>query len=186
MNKENFFSKIKLCFLGLFSILLFSCENKLSQEEIDSYKQVMDVRLGHLGNAIIMQGRLLDSFNLNNARADEDHFKEAEELIKQHLANLGLPDELEKLRIPNSKKIKELHNSIVEASELLLSAVNMLEDQAWLGGSVSFAEASLDKARFNFQTVVKAVYNPEGSVKPITEYKEYDVGEKPNIIDFEN
>ena len=61
----------------------------------------------------------------------------------------------------------------------------MLEDQAWLGGSVSFAEASVDKARVNFQTVVKAIYNPKGEVKPITEHKEYDVGEKPELIELE-
>ena len=36
----------------------------------------MDIRLGHLGNAIIMQGRLLDAYNLSAEREDEDHFKE--------------------------------------------------------------------------------------------------------------
>ena len=35
-----------------------------------------------------MQGRLLDAFNLRNDRSDEDHFKEAEELIKEHLKSL--------------------------------------------------------------------------------------------------
>ncbi len=169
-----------------FCILLLlgssSCEQKLSEQDINSYKEVMDIRLGHLGNAIIMQGRLLDAYNLSSFRADEDHFKEAEEIIKTHLEKLGRPDELEKLNIPNSSKIKELHASIVESSELMVSAMSMLEDQAWLGGSVSFAENSVDKARFNFQNVIKAIYKPEQDVKPLIEHKEYDVGEKPQEI----
>ena len=169
-----------------FLVLLFlgnlSCEQKLTDQDIDGYKQVMDIRLGHLGNAIIMQGRLLDSYNLNSFRADEDHFKEAEEIIKTHLQKLGRPDELEKLNIPNSRKIKELHASIIESSELMVSAMSMLEDQAWLGGSVSFAESSVDKARFNFQNVIKAIYKPERDVKPLMEHKEYEVGEKPQEV----
>ena len=168
------------CILLLLGIL--SCEQKLSEQDINSYKEVMDIRLGHLGNAIIMQGRLLDAYNLSSFRADEDHFKEAEEIIKTHLEKLGRPDELEKLNIPNSSKIKELHASIIESSELMVSAMSMLEDQAWLGGSVSFAENSVDKARFNFQNVIKAIYKPDQDVKPLIEHKEYDVGEKPQEI----
>ena len=65
----------------------------------------MDVRLSHLGNAIIMQGRLLDAFNLRNDRADEDHFKrKQEELIQGHLRSFGRPDDLRNLKIPNSSK----------------------------------------------------------------------------------
>jgi hypothetical protein len=64
----------------------------------------------------------------------------------------------------------------------MVSAMSMLEDQAWLGGSVSFAENSVDKARFNFQNVIKAIYKPEQDVKPLIEHKEYDVGEKPQEI----
>ena len=168
------------CILLLLGSL--SCEQKLSEQDINSYKEVMDIRLGHLGNAIIMQGRLLDAYNLSSFRADEDHFKEAEEIIKTHLEKLGRPDELEKLNIPNSSKIKELHASIIESSELMVSAMSMLEDQAWLGGSVSFAENSVDKARFNFQNVIKAIYKPDQDVKPLIEHKEYDVGEKPQEI----
>ena len=168
------------CILLLLGSL--SCEQKLSEQDINSYKEVMDIRLGHLGNAIIMQGRLLDAYNLSSFRADEDHFKEAEEIIKTHLEKLGRPDELEKLNIPNSSKIKELHASIIESSEPMVSAMSMLEDQAWLGGSVSFAENSVDKARFNFQNVIKAIYKPDQDVKPLIEHKEYDVGEKPQEI----
>ena len=168
------------CILLLLGSL--SCEQKLSEQDINSYKEVMDIRLGHLGNAIIMQGRLLDAYNLSSFRADEDHFKEAEEIIKTHLEKLGRPDELEKLNIPNSSKIKELHASIIESSELMVSAMSMLEDQAWLGGSVSFAENSVDKARFNFQNVIKAIYKPNQDVKPLIEHKEYEVGEKPQEI----
>ena len=73
-------------------------------QTISNYKSIMDVRLGHLGNAIIIQGRRLDAFNLRNDRSDEDHFKEAEELVKGHLESFGRPDDLKKLKIPNSKK----------------------------------------------------------------------------------
>ena len=144
----------------------------------------MDVRLGHLGNAIIMQGRLLDAFNLRNDRADEDHFKEAEELIQGHLRSFGRPDDLRNLKIPNSSKLREIHNSLIETSKLMIAAANTLEDNASLGGSVSFAERNLDTARFNFQNAVKLVYglNDDGQqVKPLMEYKEYDVGENLNL-----
>ena len=172
-NSINFFVSF-LCLL-----ILISCDKELSENDIENYKKVMDVRLGHLGNALIMQGRLIESHNLNSFRADEDHFKEAEEIIKDHLEMLGRPDELKALQVPNVKKIKDLHSSIIESSELMISAVTTLEDQAWLGGSVSYAESALDKARFNFQNVIKVIYKPEADVKPLREYKEYDVGDRP-------
>ena len=111
--------KMKIVFGLLFSFFLFSCEEKISKNDLEEYKSMMDIRLGHLGNAIIMQGRLLDSFNLSNERADEDHFKEAEELVKSNLESFGRSDELRNLKIPNSRKLREIHNSLIEASELL-------------------------------------------------------------------
>ena len=87
-------NSLKKNFFFLFLFVISSCEDKISQSDLDEYKEVMDIRLGHLGNAIIMQGRLLDSFNLSNERADEDHFKEAEELIKSNLKSFGRSDEL--------------------------------------------------------------------------------------------
>ena len=60
----------------------------------------------------------------------------------------------------------------------------MLEDQAWLGGSVGYAESVLERARFNFQNVVKVIYKPEGDVKPEFKPKEYKVGETPEIIEL--
>ncbi len=174
------FKNIIIFFLGFF---LISCEENISSEDLHIYKNLMDVRLGHLGNAIIMQGRLLDAFNLSNERADEDHFKEAEEIIKSHLKSFGRSDELRKMDIPNSSKLREIHYSLIEASELLISASNALEDNAWLGGSVSFAERNVDMARVNFQNAVKIVYviEDEKKVKPVMEHEEYDVGEKPKL-----
>lgn len=164
-----------------FFIISVSCEEKVSESDLNDYKSIMDVRLGHLGNAIILQGRLLDAFNLRNDRSDEDHFKEAEELVRGHLESFGRPDDLEDLKIPNSRKIQEIHRSLIEASELMISATNALEDNAWLGGSVSFAERNLEVARFNFQNAVKLVYKVEDDkeVKPVMEYEEYEVGETP-------
>ena len=57
-------SNVKKIILCLFLILM-SCEEKISESDLDAYKELMDIRMGHLGNAIIMQGRLLDSFNLS-------------------------------------------------------------------------------------------------------------------------
>ena len=84
MKILKYINLITICFL-----ILFSCDQKISENDLEEYKSIMDIRLGHLGNAIIMQGRLLDAFNLSNDRADEDHFKEAEELIKGHLKSFG-------------------------------------------------------------------------------------------------
>mgnify|MGYP001263074773 CR=1 FL=1 len=169
-------------FIILSLVFLNSCEEKISENDLTKYKETMDVRLGHLGNAIIIQGRLLDAFNLSNDRSDEDHFKEAEELIKGHIESFGRPDDLRNLKIPNSTKLREIHNSLIEASELMISGANALEDNAWLGGSVSFAERNLEVARVNFQNAVKVVYDLKSAkdVKPVMEYDEYDVGEKPD------
>ena len=49
---------------------------------------------------IIIQGRLLDA-QFKNDRADEDHFKEAEELVKGNLKLFGRPDDLKNLNILN-------------------------------------------------------------------------------------
>ena len=177
-------------FISIISVLFIitSCEESISEGDLNEYKTIMDVRLGHLGNAIIMQGRLLDSFNLSNERSDEDHFKEAEELVKGHIEAFGRPDDLKNLKIPNSRKLQEVHKSLIEASELLISATNALEDNAWLGGSVSFAERNLDLARFNFQNAVKIVYDIKDTdeIKPVIEHKEYEVGEKPDSKELLN
>jgi hypothetical protein len=171
-------------FLGLF---ILSCEEKISKNDLIDYKKIMDVRLGHLGNAIIIQGRLLDAFNLRNDRADEDHFKEAEELVKGNLRSFGMPDELRQLKIPNSSKLRKVHNTLIEASELLIQSGNMLEDNAWLGGSVSYAEKNLDSARLKFQGAIKEIYIIEDKkqIKPEMEHQEYDVGEQPEKFKFD-
>ncbi len=179
-------NRFTLLLLTIF--FLNSCEEKVSENDLIQYKSIMDVRLGHLGNAMIIKGRLLDAYNLRNESSDEDHFKEAEELVKGHLNSFGAPDDLKKLKIPNSKKLKEVHSTLIEASELLISGVNALEDNAWLGGSVSFAERNLEIARVNFQNAVKIVYKieDEKKVKPVMEHNEYDVGEKPDASDMLN
>ena len=162
--------------------IIFSCSEKISDTDLETYKELMDVRLGHLGNAIIIQGRLLDAFNLQNERADEDHFKEAEELIQFNLKKFGRPDQLSELKIPNSSKLRNIHRSLIETSELMISLTNTLEDNAWLGGSVTYAEKNLETARVNFQKAVKVIYkiSSEKEIKPEMEYEEYDVGEKPD------
>ena len=114
------------------------------------------------------------------------HFKEAEELVKGNLELFGRPDELKKLSIPSSGKLRKIHSSLIEASELLIQASNALEDNAWLGGSVSYAERNLEIARVNFQTAIKEIYALEDDkeIKPAMEPQEYEVGEKPERFDF--
>ena len=58
-------NKIKLVLFTLTFSLLLGCEEKISESDLNDYKSVMDQRLGHLGNAIIMQGRLLDAFTVS-------------------------------------------------------------------------------------------------------------------------
>ncbi len=173
---------IKILLVIFIFVGLTSCEEKISEEDLNDYKKTMDVRLGHLGNAIIIQGRLLDAFNLRNDRSDEDHFKEAEELVKNHISSFGEPEALRKLKIPNSQKIRQIHNDLIETSELLIAASNALEDNAWLGGSVTFAEMNLEKARVNFQKAVKTIYgvDDDKEIKPEMQYEEYDVGDVPD------
>ena len=54
------------------------------------------------------------------------------------------------------------------------------------GGSVSFAERNLDTARVVFQKAVKTVYAIEDDkeIKPELEYKEYEVGDRPEKFQF--
>ena len=99
---------------------------KISEKDLSDYKTLMDVRLGHLGNAIIIQGRLLDAFNLSNERADEDHFKEAEELVKGNLELFGRPDELKEIKLPNSNKLKKDSWLFNRGIRIVNSGVQML------------------------------------------------------------
>ena len=117
---------------------------------------------------------------------EDKHKYTTEELVKANLESFGRSDELRSLKIPNSKKLRDIHNSLIEVSELLISAGNALEDNAWLGGSVSFAERNLDTARVAFQKAVKVVYAIEDGkeIKPEMEYKEYEVGDKPDKFQF--
>ena len=68
----------------------------------------------------------------------------------------------------------------------MIQASNALEDNAWLGGSVSYAERNLEIARVNFQTAIKEIYAIEDDkeIKPAMEPQEYEVGEKPERFDF--
>ena len=43
----------------LIFFILISCDQKISENDLNEYKSIMDIRLGHLGNAIIIKGRLL-------------------------------------------------------------------------------------------------------------------------------
>jgi hypothetical protein len=90
------------------------------------------------------------------------------------------------LNIPKSNKLRKIHYSLIEASELLIQATNALEDNAWLGGSVSYAERNLEIARVNFQEAIKEIYDIQDKkqVKPVMEHQEYDVGEKPELFEF--
>ena len=107
-------------------------------------------------------------------------------MVKGNLELFGRPDELKKLSIPSSQKLRKIHSSLIEASELLIQASNALEDNAWLGGSVSYAERNLEIARVNFQTAIKEIYALEDDkeIKPAMEPQEYEVGEKPERFDF--
>ena len=51
---------------------------------------------------------------------------------------------------------------------------------------MSYAEKNLELARVNFQTAVKEIYviADEKNIKPAMEHKEYEVGEKPDMIEF--
>ena len=95
-----------------------------------------------------------------------------------------MPDELRQLKIPNSTKLRKVHNSLIEASELLIQAGNMLEDNAWLGGSVSYAEKNVDSARVRFQKAIKVIYHisEDREIRPEMEHPEYEVGEKPEKL----
>ena len=107
-----------------FLMLLFSCEGKISENDLNEYKTIMDIRLGHLGNAIIMQGRLLDAYNLSDKRADEDHFKEAEELIR--VINLSKVKPFVRLTSNNSDQIKRVLDSGAEG--IIVPMVNNHKD----------------------------------------------------------
>ena len=50
---------LKFLLKVLISISLVSCEQEISEKDIQEYKKMMDVRLGHLENAIIIQGGCL-------------------------------------------------------------------------------------------------------------------------------
>ena len=66
-----------------------------------------------------------------------------------------------------------------------VSISNALEDNAWLGGSVTYAEMNLEKARVNFQKAVKTIYGVDDGkgIKPEMQYEEYDVGDVPDSKD---
>ena len=83
----------------------------------------------------------------------------AEELVKI-ISSFGEPVLEDKNS--NSPKLKQIHESLIETSELLIATSNALEDNAWLGGSVSFAEVNLEKARVNFKSCKSNLWHRDG------------------------
>ena len=79
----------------------------------------------------------------------------AEELIKSNLNDFGRTDDLKDLQIPNSPKIREIHSSLIDASELLTSG------SAIIGSSIKSKSTSTSAEYFAFTSGLKAGFSPD-------------------------
>lgn len=135
-------------------LLISSCERGLSSSEGETYNGFIKERHQLLGQMLILQGRLLEAFIVNENVLDDGQFIDAEELLAERLISLGTKREIDSLSLPSSlassPAVLSLHKRFGECVYYLRESARIVDEEAYVPRAVSFAEASWDEARICF------------------------------------
>lgn len=125
---------------------LVSCDGDISSSEAQQYSEWIDERSRLLGQAIILQGRLLEGFMVNADVLDEEQFIEAEELLADKLDMLEdgepLPASLTK-----SESLKALHGRFERCVSSIRRSAQVVDEEAYVSRAVRVSELAWDDAR---------------------------------------
>ena len=74
---------------ALIVLLVGACDAETSKADIEQYNALIAEKHDLLGRAIILQGRLIESFNMSNDILDDVKFMDAEGYLEELLERIG-------------------------------------------------------------------------------------------------
>lgn len=148
-------------------LVLLACCSQPSQEARD-YAEFIKQRNDRLGQALILHGRLLESFSANKDVLSSDDFIAAEEILEQKLSAAGTVAELKGLSLPSEdREIAELHRLFVDTATYLHASVNSVADGGYSLLYFIKAEKQWDAARDSYLKFSKRLFSLVGEPPPI-------------------
>ena len=128
------------------SLGLVSCDGDISSSEAMQYNEWIAERSNLLGQAIILQGRLLEGFMVNKDVLDEEQFIEAEELLADKLEQLSDSEPLP-ASLSSSESLKALHGKFRNCVSSISRSAQIVDEEAYVSRAVRVAELAWDDAR---------------------------------------
>ena len=171
---------IKKITAALLVFLIGACDQGPSKADIEQYNALIGEKHDLLGRAIILQGRLIESFNMNNDVLEDIKFMDAEGYLEELLERIGTTEDIEAMPLPSDDTdLQKLHRQLADSVHFLRECNRSLEDSAF--GNISYAEAAWFKSRSAFGNFTKdLVYQTTGEELPEIQerdIREYSVGE---------
>lgn len=127
-----------------------------------------------LGQAIILQGRLLESFMINADVLDEGQFRDAEVILSDHIAKLHERQKLTK-ELANSQKIKDMDAHFERCVGHISESVRIVDEEAYVARAVRFSEFEWDEARTCYLAFTEQLLYALGRDELIEEDKKDDL-----------
>ena len=164
-------------------LLIAACDDGASRAEAQKYENFIREKHELLGRAIILQGRLIESFNVNDNILEDVDFMDAEGYLEDILEKIGPAEDIEAMTLPTAnQELHKLHRQLADAVYYLRACNRSLEDSAYT--STGFAEAAWDKARVAFgdftrELVLRTTGEELPDLQP-RETPEYAVGDVLN------
>ncbi len=134
---------------GLVFLLAGCGDPQVPMEDAQKYHDSVADRYRLLGQSIILQGRLLESFSLDNDVLDQDHFRGAEEILAAHLGKIGTVEEIEAMPLSHAD-LKPMHKRFSDAVYFIRESANAVDEGAYGPESIAMAEESWKRARRSY------------------------------------
>jgi len=127
-------------------VVLTGCSS--NREAALEYAEFIKDKNTTLGQAIILHGRLLESFSVNGDIIDTDDFIAAEQILEDKLAQIGTVAEMTQLPLPSDNKaVKKAHAIFIKANAYLRDSVKTVTFSGYSSTHYLKAEQEWDEAR---------------------------------------
>ena len=128
------------------SLGLVSCDGDVSSSEAMQYNEWIAERANLLGQAIILQGRLLEGFMVNKDVLDEAQFIDAEQLLADKLEQLSDTEPLPAF-LGSSQSLTALHGRFEMCVSSISRSARVVDEEAYVSRAVRVSELAWDDAR---------------------------------------
>ena len=128
------------------SLGLVSCDGDLSSDEAVQYNEWIAERSNLLGQAIILQGRLLEGFMVNKDVLDEAQFIDAEQLLADKLEQLRDTEPLP-ASLRSSESLQALQTRFERCVSSIRRSAQIVDEEAYVSRAVRVSELAWDDAR---------------------------------------